>query len=109
MLTKKDTHLLHSNGSLNIKPKGISLLEQHDLHNSLITMNWLSFFLVIALMFTTVDVLFTIIYILLGPEQITGIVQTGFWKIISEIFLFSTQILSTLGMSRVMPPEWQLV
>lgn len=103
MRNKKASHLLHPNGSLNIKPKGISIFKQYDLHNSLITMNWVSFFFVIAMMFTSVDVIFTVIYLLLGPEQITGIVQTSFWEIVFEMFLFSTQILSTLGMSRVVP------
>lgn len=103
MPIKKESHLLNGNGTLNIKPKGISLLEQSDLHNSLITMSWFSFFSVIIFIFITVNLIFTIIYLSLDPNEITGIMQTSFWEVVFEIFLFSTQILSTLGMSRVVP------
>lgn len=103
MLFKKKPHLLHPNGMLNIKPKGISILKQSDLHNSMVTLSWPLFFLVIILLFITVNVIFTVIYNSLNPNGIAGILKQDFWGRILEIFFFSTQILTTLGYSRVTP------
>lgn len=103
MLNKKSSNLLHPDGTLNIKPKGISIFNQADLHNSMITMNWLAFFLVITFIFITINVIFSIIYISLGPNEIIGILKHDVWGYILEIFFFSTQTLTTLGYGRVSP------
>lgn len=88
---------------LNIKPKGISILEQSDLHNSLITISWSLFFLFIALIFVAINVIFTIIYVSLGANQIAGMSNNEFWGHLSDMFFFSNKILTTQGYSRLTP------
>lgn len=103
MRRKKSSKLLNSDGTLNIKPKGIKLIEQFDVHNSMITMNWLTFFLVITILFLTINLSFTIIYISLSPNEITGVSKADLWGHVLELFFFSTQILTTFGFSHVTP------
>lgn len=101
-MTKK-SGLLHPNGTLNIKPKGISFLNQSDVHNMLVTMSWLSFFVLIAIIFISVNILFTLLYLLVDPAQITGILKFDFWGHVFEVFFFSTQTITTVGYGRVSP------
>ncbi len=95
--------LLNKDGTLNIKPKGISIFKQKDFHYSIVTTNWLNFFLVITGFFFVINVLFTIVYLLLGSNEIAGIIHDDkvgyFW----EVFFFSAQTITTVAYGRISP------
>lgn len=50
-----------------------------------------------------VNELFTLLYILIGTEELAGFPQGSQWHIFKQIFYFSTQTFSTVGYGHVHP------
>jgi inward rectifier potassium channel len=61
------------------------------------------FIAVIFLFFITINLIFTVIYFIIGPEQLDGLISGSDWKIFREIFYFSTQTFTTVGYGHVNP------
>ena len=50
-----------------------------------------------------INIIFTFIYLLIGPRQLDGIINGSSWKIAREIFYFSTQTFTTVGYGHINP------
>ena len=61
------------------------------------------FIVIIFLFFLLINFLFTVIYFMIGYQQLDGLTSGGNWKIFREIFYFSTQTFTTVGYGHVNP------
>ena len=96
--------LINSDGSANLKKRGIPIWERTSVYHTLIRMKPIHFLFFVLLLYTSVNLIFAIIYFLTGVEHLVGgdSAQTYFEKFM-EAFFFSSQTLTTVGYGRVAP------
>ena len=92
---------MNSDGSLNINRvnKRTNIL---DTYHYLINITWTRFFLLAIVAFTAVNVLFALIYLLIGVDQIMVPTNNVLENFITALF-FSAQTLTTLGYGYLAP------
>ncbi len=96
--------LINSDGSTNLKKRGIPIWERTSVYHTLIRMKPRHFFFFVLLWYTSINLIFALIYFLTGVEHLVGgdQAQTYFDKFM-EAFFFSSQTLTTVGYGRVAP------
>jgi inward rectifier potassium channel len=95
--------LLNKDGSPNIKKTGVGILERFSWYHSMLGMRMSKFFLIILFFYVFVNLLFTLIYLAIGVENLTGIKAVTFTEKLQEAFFFSTQTFTTVGYGRISP------
>jgi inward rectifier potassium channel len=95
--------LLNKDGTPNLKKTGVGFFERFSWFHSMLTIkNW-KFFITIFLFYILVNLGFTIIYYLLGVENLYGLKVSSELEKFSEAFFFSTQTFTTVGYGRISP------
>jgi inward rectifier potassium channel len=91
------------NGSANLTVKGVQFWEKFSLYNRMLQLSSLKFIGTVVLFYFVTNVLFAVVYLLVGIEHLGGISEHTpigqFW----EAFFFSSQTLSTVGYGHVFP------
>lgn len=95
--------LVNRDGTFNVQRIGGSFWGRINLFNRLVTCSWNQFFLVVLIYFIVVNVVFAIIYNLVGVEHLQGVDLstpfTRFW----DAFFFSAQTITTVGYGHIAP------
>ena len=99
--TKNAQSIINKDGSSNVihinKRRSLD-----DLYSYFIEISWIKFFFLILLVYTLINVLFGLIYTLIGIEEITK--STGyFFTDFLNGFFFSAQTLTTVGYGGIAP------
>jgi inward rectifier potassium channel len=94
---------VNKDGSFNLRKEGWPLSKTRSAYSMLLEMSWLKLLTVIVLFYVFINVLFTALYLLVGYDQLTGIIADTHWARVKEIFYFSTQTFTTVGYGRVNP------
>ncbi len=94
---------VNKDGSFNLRKEGIPIRERFSVFHKMLNMPRWKFISVIVLVFVAVNLVFTFIYLVTGIDEFTGIIVTGEWSILKELYFFSTQTFSTVGYGRVNP------
>lgn len=74
----------------------------NDLYTYFIDISWIRFFILIVLAYTFLNVIFGLIYVAIGIEQITKPIGS-FWEDFLNGFFFSAQTLTTVGYGGIAP------
>lgn len=98
---KNAKKIINEDGSSNVihinKRRGLD-----DLYSYLIEISWWRFFLFVFLVYTLINIVFSIVYNLVGIEQITP--STGnIWRDLLNGFFFSAQTITTVGYGGIAP------
>jgi inward rectifier potassium channel len=101
--SKAHQRLVNPDGSFNVRKRGKQKLTIGDVYHILISIGWWKFFGIIAFAFLLLNFIFAVIYYIIGPEHVTGMMATSNTDIFWEIFFFSSQTLTTLGYGRISP------
>lgn len=94
---------INRDGSFNLKREGISFLNRFSIFQQMQALPRWKFLLIIVSFFVAINLLFTIIYVLIGIDQFTGVVGNTYWAKLKEIYYFSTETFTTVGYGRVNP------
>ncbi len=94
---------VNRDGSYNLKKTGVSFWNRFSLFHSMLNMPLWKFIMVIVLFFLTINLLFGIIYYLVGADGFTGIIANSEWQIFKELYFFSAETFTTVGYGRVNP------
>jgi inward rectifier potassium channel len=94
---------VNKDGSFNVSKTGISYLKRVSLYSWLLSLRWPTFLFFIVLFYLCVNLVFTLIYVMLGADQFTGMLTNTRWGHIKDMFFFSTQSFTTVGYGRINP------
>lgn len=100
----KGGRFINRDGSFNLQRVGHPLRERISIYHTMLHLPSWKFVSVIILFFITINLLYTLVYFLLGPDQFTGMLSTSDqWQVFKELYFFSTETFTTVGYGRVNP------
>ena len=94
---------INRDGTYNLKKTGVSFWDRFSLFHSMLNMPLWKFITVIVLFFITINLLYTVIYVILGVGGFQGVVASTGWEQFKELYFFSTETFTTVGYGRVNP------
>lgn len=94
---------VNKDGSFNMRKEGLPLLERISFYSNLLELSWIHFFCFVILFYLIANVVFTMLYLLAGYQQLQGLLSHTLWGRIKELFFFSTETFTTVGYGRVNP------
>ncbi|WP_417428138.1 ion channel [Halpernia sp.] len=94
---------LNSNGVPNVKRSGLNPLEKYSWYHTMLGLKSWEFILFLILGYIAINIMFAIIYYLIGIEHLTGIDKSSWKNEFTDIFFFSSQTFTTVGYGRIAP------
>ena len=94
---------LNPDGSFNVDRKGLSFLHSLNVYHWLLTIRWITFFLLIGLSYLVANVVFAVAYLLCGPAALVGAADPSLGSRFLQAFFFSVQTVSTIGYGSLTP------
>lgn len=94
---------LNENGIPNVKRIGLNPLKKYSWYHLMINLNGWIFIFLLVLGYISINILFAIIYYLIGIEHLTGINRNDFLDELMDVFFFSSQTFTTVGYGRIAP------
>ena len=95
--------LIRKDGIPNIRKTGIPWWQRFSMYHRLLRMTRFQFLALVALFYSTVNVLFASLYFMLGPGHLSNTDSPTELGRFLEAFFFSSQTLTTVGYGRVAP------
>jgi len=92
LVNKDGTYNIHRRGRLQVTP-----------YQALVLMSWRRFWVVVLGSYFLLNALFTIAYLLVGPEEIAGLDTSSFGRVVEQLFYFSVQTFTTVGYGAIHP------
>jgi inward rectifier potassium channel len=100
----KGGRFVNRDGSFNLRKTGGPLMERVSIYHTMLHLPSWKFSGIIVLFYITINLLYTSVYFWLGPNEFTGMLNTGDqWKVFKELYFFSTETFTTVGYGRVNP------
>lgn len=96
--------MMNPDGTFNVERQPLSRWDNTYFH--LVSMSWGRFLLVILLCYLSLNLLFSLVYLGIGLNQLEGLQPGGFWDNLYGVYFFSTQTLTTVGYGSVHPIGW---
>lgn len=95
--------MVNPDGTYNVYRRGMRLQDRFSFYHSLTMMPWWKFGVTVLASFLIINILFAVLYTLIGLEGLTGIqAQTAMGRF-AEVFFFSAQTITTVGYGHVSP------
>jgi inward rectifier potassium channel len=94
---------LNRDGSFNVERRGLPFTKSLNLYHQLLTMSWWKFNGIVIVLYLTVNLLYTALYMIVGMDHMHGVEGTTFTDKLLEAFFFSSQTFTTVGYGRVNP------
>ncbi len=94
---------INKDGSYNLVKEGMPFIKRFSLFQDMLNLPVWKFITVIFIFYIAINIVFTFFYLLIGPQQLEGLITGSYWKIAREIFYFSTQTFTTVGYGHVNP------
>ena len=94
---------LNHDGTPNIEKRGLGFFARVSWFHSLLSISRWRFFFTILFFYIFVNLFFTLIYYLIGVENLIGLKTDSEGEKFMEAFFFSTQTYTTVGYGRISP------
>lgn len=98
----KEKRLINKDGSFNVVKQG-SINKLRDTYSHLLEMSWSKFILFLFLAYFSLNVIFALLYFILGVENLIGADRGGFFIDFMSCLYFSTQTFTTVGYGTISP------
>lgn len=99
----KGSRLLNKDGSFNVKKTGLPFFDQFSLFHTLHQMSWTRFTIVAFAFYSIVNLLFSLAYLFIGVEGISGAFHDAPLEEFMQAFYFSCQTITTVGFGALSP------
>ena len=99
----KNQPLINKDGSPNVKRIGLPLFNTANNYQTLITMSWTKFWLLVLSGYLIINIIFALIYTLIGVNSLDGISGNTAFGHFMDAFFFSAQTISTVGYGHIYP------
>ena len=94
---------INKDGTFNLRREGIPVLRRISVYQKMLTIPTWKFIGVILIFYVVINLFYTAVYLLIGTDQLDGMLSHVGWQRIKEVFYFSTQTFTTLGYGRINP------
>lgn len=94
---------INRDGTFNLRKEGVSFINRYSIYHHMLTLPRWKFATVIILFYLFINLLYTAIYLLVGIDQLQGVIATTPWGKFKEAYFFSTETFTTVGYGRVNP------
>jgi inward rectifier potassium channel len=94
---------INRDGTFNLRKVGWPVWRRVSIYYRLISMPLWKFISTIVLFYFAINFFYTLIYLIIGTDQFTGMISPQGWKMFKELFFFSTETFTTVGYGRVNP------
>ncbi|MFT5883844.1 MAG: inward rectifier potassium channel [Arcticibacterium sp.] len=102
-VTSEKARLVNPDGGFNVKKLHQSFEARANIYHRLVKMDWLRFFTLVLAFYFLVNMIFGLVYYVIGVKHLLGVEASNplsdFW----EAFFFSSQTLTTVGYGRISP------
>jgi len=102
-ITNGNGRLVNPDGTFNSRRVNTSFWAHLAIFHRLTIISWPAFIIVTFGMYFVINCLFSVIYLIIGVEHLSGIVAESVYDKFWEAFFFSAQTLTTVGYGRVAP------
>src|SRR5580658_3839963 len=94
---------INKDGSFNLRKEGMPYLRRYSIFYNMLTQPLWRLALVILAFFLLINLAFAMVYLLIGLNQLQGVIASTPWGKFKEAFFFSTETFTTVGYGRVNP------
>ncbi len=94
---------INRDGTFNVRKEGQGFWQRFSVFHTMLNLPLWKFITVIILFFIAVNLIYTMIYLMLGTDQFIGMIANDRWAEIKEVYFFSTETFTTVGYGRVNP------
>lgn len=94
---------VNRDGSFNVYRKGAFNRGAFSLYHAVLEVSWPTFYAAIFGLFILANAIFALMYLLSGPQAFPDLTNLAAGHRLGELFLYSVQILTTLGASPIHP------
>ena len=95
--------LLNRDGSFNVIRVGLGALETFAPYHLLLSISWVGFLGLVALLYLALNLAFAVAYIACGPDALKGAGAEMLGGRFSQAFFFSIQTFATIGYGQIAP------
>lgn len=93
----------NKDGSVNLRKTGIPFWQRLSIFNKMLTMPRWKFISLTIVVYIVINLLFTIVYLIVGTDQLAGLKTGSFISKFYDTFFFSTQTFTTVGYGQISP------
>lgn len=93
--------LMNPDGSFNVERERITFWD--NTYFDLVTMQWWKFVLFVLAAFVLMNSFFSLLYCMIGIENLSGVTPGSFFQNFAQAYFFSSQTLTTVGYGHISP------
>lgn len=97
------SRFINRDGTLNLRKEGWPIWDRFSIFYMMIRLPLWKFISVIFIFFISINLFYSLIYLWIGTNQLTGLMNSSGWNAFKEIFFFSSQTFTTVGYGRINP------
>jgi inward rectifier potassium channel len=94
---------INRDGTFNLRREGSPFWERYNMYQVLLALPVWKFITAMVIFFIAINFLFTSLYLVIGTDQLQGLLSATPWGKIKEVYFFSCQTFTTVGYGRVNP------
>lgn len=94
---------INRDGTFNLRKEGMPFLRRFSIYHSMLTLPRWKFIGLLVLFYFLINLAYTLVYLLVGLDQLQGVIASNNWGKFKEAYFFSTETFTTVGYGRVNP------